>query len=101
MDKNMLLSCVRLFVTPWTVAHQAPLSMEFSRQESWRGLPFPSNIKAKSLTGVDFKKLCTIGSHDVVQTGSSTPLLGVNLFIYKLDKDPFFHGVRDGRECRQ
>ena len=31
-----------LFATPWTVAHQAPLSMGFSRQEYWRGLPFPS-----------------------------------------------------------
>ena len=30
------------FVTPWTVAHQAPLSMEFPRQEHWSGLPFPS-----------------------------------------------------------
>ena len=30
------------FVTPWTVAHQAPLSMEFPRQEYWNGLPFPS-----------------------------------------------------------
>ena len=30
------------FVTPWTVAHQAPLSMEFSRQEYWSGLPFPT-----------------------------------------------------------
>ena len=30
-----------LFVTPWTVAHQAPLSMGFSRQEYWRGLPCP------------------------------------------------------------
>ena len=30
-----------LFVTPWTVAHQAPLSMEFPRQEYWTGLPFP------------------------------------------------------------
>ena len=29
-------------VTPWTVAHQAPLFMRFSRQESWSGLPFPS-----------------------------------------------------------
>ena len=28
--------------TPWTVAHQAPLSMEFSRQEYWSGFPFPS-----------------------------------------------------------
>ena len=36
------LSHVQLFVTPWTVAYQAPLSMEFSRQEYWSGLPFPS-----------------------------------------------------------
>ena len=36
------LSCVRLFVTPWTVAYQAPPSRGFSRQESWSGLPFPS-----------------------------------------------------------
>jgi len=36
------LSRVRLFATPWTVAHQAPLSMGFSRQEYWSGLPFPS-----------------------------------------------------------
>ena len=36
------LSRVRLFVTPWTVAHQAPLSMEFSREEYWSRLPFPS-----------------------------------------------------------
>ena len=36
------LSRVRLFVTPWTVAHQAPPSMGFSRQEYWSGLPFPS-----------------------------------------------------------
>ena len=36
------LSCVRLFVTPWTVTHQASLSMGFSRQESWSGLPFLS-----------------------------------------------------------
>ena len=37
-----LLSCVRLFATPWTVACQAPRSMEFSGQESCSGLPFPS-----------------------------------------------------------
>ena len=36
------LSHVRLFATPWTVAYQAPPSMEFSRQEYWSGLPFPS-----------------------------------------------------------
>ena len=36
------LSCVRLFATPWTVAYQAPLSMVFSRQEYWSGLPLSS-----------------------------------------------------------
>ena len=42
-DDNVLCALSRwLFVTPWTVAHQAPLSMEFSRQEFWSGLPFPS-----------------------------------------------------------
>ena len=33
---------VQLFVTPWTVAQQAPLSMEFPRQEYWSGLSFPT-----------------------------------------------------------
>ena len=36
------LSHVQLFVTPWTVAYEAALSMGFSRQEYWSGLPFPS-----------------------------------------------------------
>ena len=36
------LSRVRLFATLWTVAYQAPLSVGFSRQEYWSGLPFPS-----------------------------------------------------------
>ena len=38
----MSLSPVQLFATPWTGAHQAPLSRKFSRQEYWSGLPFPS-----------------------------------------------------------
>jgi len=37
-----VLSCVWLFATPWTVACQTPLSMKFSRQEYWSGLPFPA-----------------------------------------------------------
>ena len=37
------LNCVWLFVAPWTVAHQAPRSMGFSRQEYWSGLPFPTS----------------------------------------------------------
>ena len=52
-----VLSCVWLFVIRWTVAHQAPLSMGFSRQECWSGLPCPPpgdlpdpGIKPASLT---------------------------------------------------
>ena len=41
-EEVKLLSFVRLFVTPWTVACQALPSMGFSRQEYWSGLPFPS-----------------------------------------------------------
>ena len=37
-----MLSCIQIIVTPWTVAYQAPLSMELSRQEYWSGLPFPT-----------------------------------------------------------
>ena len=50
-------SCISLFATLWTVAHRAPLSMEFPRQEYWSGLPFPSpgnlpdlGIKSRSST---------------------------------------------------
>ena len=53
----MLVAQSCLFVTPWTVAHQAPLSMGFPRQEYWSGLLFPSQgdltnpgIKPLSLT---------------------------------------------------
>ena len=41
-DMFFSLSCVRFFATPRTVAHQAPLVMEFPRQEYWSGLPLPS-----------------------------------------------------------
>ena len=37
------LSCIQLFATPWTIAHQSPLSMKFFRQEYWSGLPFSSS----------------------------------------------------------
>ena len=39
-----VMSCIRLLLTPWTVAYQAPLSIGFSRQEYWTVLPFPSPI---------------------------------------------------------
>ena len=41
-EKGKSLSHFRLFVTPWMVARQAPLSMEFSKQEYWSGSPYLS-----------------------------------------------------------
>ena len=38
---KIVFNHIQLFVTPWTVAHQAPLSVGFSRQEYWSRLPFP------------------------------------------------------------
>ena len=46
-----LLSRVPFFVTPWTLAHQAPLSMEFSRQEFWSGLAFPVSYASNEASG--------------------------------------------------
>ena len=49
----LIVSCVQLFVTLCTVAHQAPRPWEFSRQEHWSGLPFPSLVGNKARMGGD------------------------------------------------
>ena len=54
------LSHVHLFVTPWTIAHQAPLSLGFSRQECWNGLSFPSLMHACMLNHFSRVWLCAI-----------------------------------------
>ena len=48
--KVKLLSCVQLFTTPWTAAHQAPPPMGFSRQEYWSGVPSRTSIQNKERT---------------------------------------------------
>ena len=56
--KVNLLSRVRLFMTPWTVAYQAPLSVGVSRQEYWSGVPLPSpdlTSRLAQMTTVDFQ----------------------------------------------
>ena len=50
----LLLSHVQVFVTPWTVACQAPLPMEFSRQEYWSGLPFYTLVHSKHSLSVSY-----------------------------------------------
>ena len=52
-----VLSRVRLFATPWTVAHRALQSRRFSRQEYWSGLPFPS-LRVLPNPGTDLPLLC-------------------------------------------
>ena len=66
---------VRLFVTPWTVVHQAPLSMEFSRQECWSGLAClppgdlpnlgiePASLMSPELAGRFFTTSATWDAH--------------------------------------
>ena len=64
------VSRVWLFVTPWTVAHRTPLSMGFSRQEYWSGVPFPSpgdlpdpGIEPESLTSPALEAGSLLRSH--------------------------------------
>ena len=56
-------SRVQLFASPWTVAHQAPLSMGFSRQEYWNGLsyPFPGDLPHPGIEPASLKSLALAG----------------------------------------
>ena len=68
-------SRVRLCVTPWTAAQQAPLSLGFSRQEYWSGLPLPSPMHACMLRCFSCVVLCvtpwTIAHQAPLSTGFS------------------------------
>ena len=78
---SFVLTCcrfsrVRLFAAPWTIAHQAPLSMEFSRQEYWSRLPCPPpgdlpdpGIEHMSLTSPEL----AVGSLPLVPVGKLDP----------------------------
>ena len=63
-------SRVRLFATPWTVAYQAPLSMGFSKQEYWSGVPLPSPTVSLSL--LKFMSTEWISTHWCYLTNSSS-----------------------------
>ena len=66
-----LLSLVHPFVALWTVAHQTPLSMKFSRQEYWRGLPFstPGNISDPGIKPTSASPALTDGFFTIAPLG--------------------------------
>ena len=59
----VVLSHVQLFVTPWTIAYQAPLSMEFPKQEYWSELPFPipGHLPNSRMKPASFESLALAG----------------------------------------
>ena len=79
-----VLSHVELFVTPWTVAHQAPLSMGFSKQEHWSGLPFPS-LGIFPTQRSNLCLLCLLHCRQIPYRLShlGRPLLEIDCIIYK------------------
>ena len=76
-------SHIQLFVTPWTITHQAPLSVGFSQQEYWSGLPFPSpgglpdpGVWVSCLSCIGRRVLyheCLLGSPPPLAQGSASP----------------------------
>ena len=66
-----LLCCFQLFTTPWTVAHQAPLSMGFSRQKYWSGLTFPSSGES-SLTNDQIVSVALAGGFFTTESPGKT-----------------------------
>ena len=82
------ISCVWLFVTSWTAVHQTPLSMGFSGQEYWNGLPFPT-LRDLPDTGIELVSLALAGKLFTSETPgkpaySSEYLLFPKILIYLL-----------------
>ena len=73
-----MLSCVWLLATLWTVAHQAPLSLGFSRQQYWSGLPFPSlgDLPDQGIEPASLASLTLAGRFfTIAPPGKPSPLL--------------------------
>ena len=77
------LSCVRLFMTPQTVAHQAPLSMGFPRRKYWNGLPVPSNLSPLHCQAGSLP-LCQLGSH---LARSKSPFIGYYEYTFSFPRN--------------
>ena len=79
-------SCLTL-VTPWTVAHQAPLSMGFPRQENWNGWPFPS---PGDLSDPGIELLSPVLEGDILSTGQPENLFETICLAYVLEEEEIF-----------
>ena len=73
--KMKLLSPVQLLVTPWTAAYQAPLSMGFSRQEYWSGVPLPSLLGSHSFLKITACRFSRISSSSLSSQEWKSPIL--------------------------
>ena len=96
-ELNAALSCDRLFVAPWTIACQTALSREFSRQEYWSRLPFPTPgnfsdpgieprslecpVLANSLPLATWETCCTDVLPNIIQKRIKNKLLNQNLSV--------------------
>ena len=74
------LSRVRLFATPWTVAYEAPQFMEFSRQEYWSGLPFPSPWDLPDL-GIE-PRSPALRADTLLSESPGKSSLGIYVYVY-------------------
>ena len=74
-----VLSHVRLFATTWTIAHQSPLSMEFSRQEYWSGLSFPP---PRDLPDPGIEPISPASAQGFFTTESPVKLIYIYIYIY-------------------
>ena len=80
-----VLSHVQLFAVPWTIVHQALLSMEFSRQEYWNGLPFPAPGDLPH-PGIEHASLSSLALADIFFITSTISYHHLKCFFKKQNK---------------
>ena len=79
----MKFSCLQLFVTLWAVAHRASLSMGFSRQEYWSGLPCPplEDLPDPGVEPMSLNSPALAGGFFTTSTTWGAPDVNVNVFV--------------------
>ena len=90
-SQRMVCALVHLFATPWTVAHQVPLSMEFPRQKCWSGLPFPSpgDLSNPGIETASFVSPALAGRYFAISTIWHAPNLSMYVCVLRLFVTPW------------